>query len=124
MIPQNREPFARPGFDQCCYQQPIHRPTRLLLVNQQAQLGAIVTRPNLPKTHPASLQNVEHHVKVRQLFLHDFGHFSAQFDVINVREQKVHGCASRLFLAVRMVNQQFFDIVGNLVEPSSRGRRL
>jgi len=63
-------------------------------------------------------------MKVRQLFLYDFGHFSAQFDIIDVREQKVHGCASRLFFAVRMVNQQFFDIVGNLGEPSSRRRRL
>lgn len=63
-------------------------------------------------------------MKVRQFFLHDFRHFSAQFDVIYIRKQKVHGRASCLLFAVRMVNQQFFDVVGNLVKPSSRGWRL
>ena len=69
---------------------------------------------------PRRDQEIEHHVKVLQLFVDDLGHLAAQVDVLDVREDEVQRGAGRFLLAVGVVDEDRVQVGIDLGEPALR----
>ncbi len=86
------------------------------------QSGTVAAGPQFAKTDASSGEDVEHHVEMAELFLHDVGHRATEISVLDLGEQQIHRHSGRLLFAMGVVDEQFFNVVFDLRQPTVGGR--
>lgn len=118
MIPQQNESFAAAGFDQRRDQQTIHSASGFFPTHQCFETPPVGSGFQSTEANPHFVKQVPDHLKMFQ-FLPDNGHhFDAEFFILNVVEHQVHCCRRRLLFTVRVIDQDFIQMLLNLNDPA------
>ncbi len=123
-ISQQTKPLTRPGFDQRRNQQAINGAFRFILADQPVQLAAIGAGIKPAELHPSSREQIRHQVIVLQFFPHNLGHRHAQFHILDIVTQQIERTCGSLSLAMRMIDEQFFQVGFDLLQPTIGGSTL
>jgi hypothetical protein len=118
------ESFTRTGFDETGDQESVDCPSRFIFFHQIRESASVGAWDQPSEADSTPIEQLSDELEMGQFFVHDFGHRAAQVGVFHIGEHEVQRGASRLLLAVGMVDQNVRQVPVDLVEPPPRRLRL
>jgi hypothetical protein len=82
---------------------------------------AVLAGFDATKANSPPREELDHHVKMFELFVDNLGHLAAQLDVFHIVKNQIERSACRFLLAVRVVDEHFLQIGINLGKPTRVG---
>jgi hypothetical protein len=116
--PQQIEPYARTGFDQAGDEQPVDTPLRFGFSHQRVQFTSVAAWLESSKRDSAFVEQIQDSEEVIEFFVDDLGHFPAQLLMLDIGVHQTHCRASGLSFAVRVVEQDFVQVLIYLRQPA------
>ncbi len=117
MLAQQIKPFARSGLNQTGNQQPIDGFVGFVFANQFIEHPPIRAWFQPAKPDSATIKQFQYPVKVLQFFIDDLRHLAAQFVIVHVGKQQIHGTSGSLLFAMRVIDQNLGQVRADLFQP-------
>jgi len=119
-VRQNLETLTTPRFDERRNQQDVDQSIGFVPANERVQCHAVGTRAKRVVSNSACIEQCEDLLEVIEFVPGQLRQRFLKEAMMRVRKKQFDGCARRLFLAMRVIEQNLIKMISHTRQPFAR----